>query len=68
MALLPQPPEILVAFSRERNGHRDVSSGSILLKKVFRGVEQIFSEAPVRPSENDVGGHIIRPISNQRPS
>lgn len=28
MALLPQPPEILVAFSRERNGHRDVSSGS----------------------------------------
>ncbi len=40
----------------------------MLLKKVFQGVEQIFSEAPVRSSENDVGGHIISPISNQQPS
>jgi hypothetical protein len=41
--------------------------GSILLKKVFRGVERIFSEAPVRSFENDVGGHVISPISDQRP-
>jgi hypothetical protein len=40
----------------------------MLLKKVYRGVEQIFSEAPVRSSENDVGGQITRPISNQQPS
>jgi hypothetical protein len=45
-----------------------VGVGSILLKKVFRGVERIFSEALVRQSENDVGGHIISPISNQQPS
>jgi hypothetical protein len=32
--------------------------GPILLKKVFRGVEQIFSEALVRSSENDVEGDI----------
>jgi hypothetical protein len=38
----------------------------MLLKKVFRGIEQIFSEAPVRWS--DVGGHIISPIFNQQPS
>ena len=38
------------------------------VEKVFRGVERIFSEAPVRWSENDVGGHIISPISNQQPS
>ena len=39
-----------------------------LLKKVFRGVEQIFLETPVQWSENDVGGHIISPISDQQPS
>ena len=55
-------------YSKLAGFSRNVRYGSILLKKVFRGVEQIFSEAPVRPSENDVGGHIIRPISNQRPS
>jgi hypothetical protein len=33
-----------------------VHFGSILLEKVFRGVERIFSEAPVRLSGNDVGG------------
>ena len=45
-----------------------VGDWSMLLKKVFRGVERIFSEALVPWSENDVGGHIISPISNQRPS
>jgi hypothetical protein len=38
--------------------NRDDRSGSMLLKKVFRGVERIFSEALVPWSENDVGGHI----------
>ena len=38
----------------------------MLLKKVFRGVERIFSEALVPWSENDVGGHIISPISKGR--
>jgi hypothetical protein len=46
----------------------DFRCGSMLLKKVFRGVERIFSEALVPWSENDVGGHIISPIFNQRPS
>jgi hypothetical protein len=40
----------------------------MLSKKSFWGVEQIFSEVLVRRSENDVGGHIINPISNWQPS
>jgi hypothetical protein len=40
----------------------------MLLKKSFWGYEQIFTEALVRRSENDVGGHIISPISNRQPS
>jgi hypothetical protein len=40
----------------------------MLLKKSFWGYEQIFTEALVRRSENDVGGHMISPISNRQPS
>jgi hypothetical protein len=35
---------------------RHVADGSMLLKKSFWGYEQIFTEALVRRSENDVGG------------
>ena len=38
----------------------------MLLKKSFWGAEQIFLEALVRQSENDVGGHMISPISNRQ--
>jgi len=38
------------------------------VEKVFLGYEQIFTEALVRRSENDVGGHMISPISNRQPS
>ena len=38
------------------------------VEKGFSRVERIFSEALVPWSANDVGGHIISPISNQRPS
>jgi hypothetical protein len=38
------------------------------LKKVFRGVERIFAEAPVRSCKNDVGEHLISQFSNQQPS
>jgi hypothetical protein len=37
----------------------------MLLKKSFWGYEKIFTEALVRRSENDVGGHMISPISNR---
>jgi hypothetical protein len=40
----------------------------MLLKKSFWGYEQIFTEALVQRSENDVGGHTISPISNRQPS
>jgi hypothetical protein len=40
----------------------------MLLKKSFCGYEQIFTEALVQRSENDVGGHMISPISNRQPS
>ena len=40
--------------------------GPMLLKKSFWRYEQIFTEALVRRSENDVGGHMISPISNRQ--
>jgi hypothetical protein len=40
--------------------------GPMLLKKSFWGAEQIFLEALVRQSENDVGGHTISPISDRQ--
>jgi hypothetical protein len=55
-------------FALREFAQADVRCGSILLKKVFRGVGRIFSEAPVRCHENNVGGHVIGPISNQQPS
>ena len=38
------------------------------VEKVFLGTEQIFLEALMRWSENDVGGHMISRISNRQPS
>ena len=46
----------------------DFRDGSMLLKKSFWGYQQIFTEALVGRSENDVGGHMISPISNRQPS
>jgi len=46
----------------------EVTSGSMLSKKSFWGTEQIFLEALMRWSENDVGGHMISRISNRQPS
>jgi hypothetical protein len=40
----------------------------MLSKKSFWGTEQIFLEALMRWSENDVGGHMISQISNRQPS
>jgi hypothetical protein len=67
----PQMPNIFEKKPRcalQQNRPPIGSYWSMLLKKVFLGVERIFSEAPVRWSENDVVGHIISPISNRRPS
>jgi hypothetical protein len=49
-------------------GLSNVCFWPMLLKKSFCGYEQIFSEALVRRSENDVGGHMISPISSRQPS
>jgi hypothetical protein len=38
------------------------------LEKSFWGYQQIFTEALVGRSENDVGGHMISPISSRQPS
>ena len=38
------------------------------VENVFLGTEQIFLEALMRWSENDVGGHMISRISNRQPS
>jgi hypothetical protein len=42
--------------------------GPILLKKSVFADEQNFPEAPVRSSENYMGGHVIYPIFNRQPS
>jgi hypothetical protein len=66
----------LAGERRDRfQGHSGRASGEAArqlltdaVEKGFSGGEQIFSEAPVQSSENDVGRHIISPISNQQPS
>jgi hypothetical protein len=63
VAMSAMLPKAAAAVARRR-----VRYGPMLLKKVFRRVEQIFSEIPVRSSENDVGGNIVSPISSQQPS
>jgi len=46
----------------------DVRFGSMLSKKSFWGTAQIFLEALMRWTENDVGGHIMYRISDRQPS
>jgi hypothetical protein len=55
-------------MNRRRVGVSKMTQVTDAVEKGFSGVGRIFSEALAPWSENDVGGHIISPISNQRPS
>jgi hypothetical protein len=58
----------MAVSDRQAHGMAHVCLWPMLSKKSFWGTEQIFLEALMRWSENDVGGHMISRISNRQPS